>query len=127
MRLVFFRRLEAETDEALKEQDEKLGKILGKLQVSWVIFQCNSCNDQLLFGVRHHFLLLIFYTIFYFKVAVARREEIIKRQDEAIRSLEVTQLLITFFLLITGKFVYLVIPLAVGSFEVSIYIWAESL
>lgn len=33
-RLVFFRRLEAETDEALKEQDEKLGKILGKLQVS---------------------------------------------------------------------------------------------
>lgn len=68
-----------------------------------------------------------FYTIFYFKVAVARREEIIKRQDEAIRSLEVTQLLITFFLLITGKFVYLVIPLAVGSFEVSIYILAESL
>ena len=62
-----------------------------------------------------------FYTIFYFKVAVARREEIIKRQDEAIRSLEVTQLLIT------GKFVYLVIPLAVGSFEVSIYILAESL
>lgn len=31
---MFFRRLEAETDEALKEQDEKLGKILGKLQVS---------------------------------------------------------------------------------------------
>ena len=124
---MFFRRLEAETDEALKEQDEKLGKILGKLQVSWVIFLCNSCNDQLLFEVRHHFLLLIFYTIFYFKVAVARREEIIKRQDEAIRSLEVTQLLITFFLLITGKFVYLVIPLAVGSFEVSIYILAESL
>ncbi|XP_068710137.1 golgin subfamily A member 6-like protein 26 [Montipora foliosa] len=47
------RRLEAETDEALKEQDERLGKILGKLQV-----------------------------------AVARREEIIEKQDEAIRSLE---------------------------------------
>ncbi|CAH3165688.1 unnamed protein product [Porites evermanni] len=30
----FRRRLEAETDEALKEQDEKLGKILGKLQVA---------------------------------------------------------------------------------------------
>ena len=28
------RRLAAETDEALKEQDERLGKILGKLQVS---------------------------------------------------------------------------------------------
>lgn len=37
-----------------------------------------------------------FYTVFYFKVAVTRRKEIIKRQDEAIRSLEVTQLLITF-------------------------------
>lgn len=47
------RRLETETDEALKEQDERLGKILGKLQV-----------------------------------AVARREEIIKQQNEAIRSLE---------------------------------------
>lgn len=30
------RRLAAETDEALKEQDERLGKILGKLQVSLV-------------------------------------------------------------------------------------------
>ena len=29
-----FRRLAAETDEALKEQEERLGKILGKLQVS---------------------------------------------------------------------------------------------
>ncbi|XP_015775693.1 PREDICTED: trichohyalin-like [Acropora digitifera] len=47
------RRLETETDEALKEQEERLGKILGKLQV-----------------------------------AVARREEIIKQQNEAIRSLE---------------------------------------
>lgn len=47
------RRLETETEEALKEQDERLGKILGKLQV-----------------------------------AVARREEIIKQQNEAIRSLE---------------------------------------
>ena len=30
------RRLAAETDEALKEQDERLGKILAKLQVSLV-------------------------------------------------------------------------------------------
>lgn len=28
------RRLAAETEEALKEQDERLGKILGKLQVN---------------------------------------------------------------------------------------------
>ena len=35
------RRLAAETDEALKEQDERLGKILGKLQVS-LTCNCHS-------------------------------------------------------------------------------------
>ncbi|EDO37113.1 predicted protein [Nematostella vectensis] len=47
------RRLAAETEEALKEQDDRLGKILGKLQLE-----------------------------------VARRDDIIKKQDEAIRTLE---------------------------------------
>lgn len=35
--LLHLRRLAAETDEALKEQDERLGKILGKLQVSLLV------------------------------------------------------------------------------------------
>lgn len=45
--LLHLRRLAAETDEALKEQDERLGKILGKLQVS---LACDShCHFLFLF------------------------------------------------------------------------------
>lgn len=36
--MFIYRRLVAETEEALKEQDERLGKVLGRLQVSSLIY-----------------------------------------------------------------------------------------
>lgn len=72
------RRLALETDEALKEQDKKLGEILGKLQVS-----------ELYIHELHKNKIPNFKLCFYKQVGVARRDEIIRRQNETIKAIEV--------------------------------------
>ncbi len=70
------------------------------------MFHCSQPLTQLTlsvlnFNLPSSIILLFrfnFVTIFFFKVAVARREEIIKKQDEAIRDLEVILVVTCWFL-----------------------------